>query len=253
VAATGCHDADDDTHGGRPPAAAVCRLRWHSRCWCCRSLRGAPQPCPASPHVCPAPHRRCACRWRPPTTAAHLWRDAQLVVEGVVPDLLHVVPVGHDAVLNRVPQRQNAALRLRLVAHVVVLQRGPARAAWGQCGGHEGSGKLRQAGRQMHAVTSCARSHRPGARGRTQGVCMPVRHTAAAKRELRRCPVRAARAQPGSCSCGVALGPPAGPASWQARTFCPMPTITPVWRGRPTMLGNTARGASSPAKPACSA
>ncbi len=29
-----------------------------------------------------------------------------------------------------------------------------------------------------------------------------------------------------------------------------MPTITPVWRGRPTMEGNTARGASSPAKPA---
>jgi hypothetical protein len=28
-----------------------------------------------------------------------------------------------------------------------------------------------------------------------------------------------------------------------------MPTITPVWRGRPTIDGNTARGASSPAKP----
>lgn len=36
-----------------------------------------------------------------------------------------------------------------------------------------------------------------------------------------------------------------------ARAFWPMPTITPWWRGRPTMLGNTARGASSPAKPAC--
>lgn len=34
-------------------------------------------------------------------------------------------------------------------------------------------------------------------------------------------------------------------------TFCPMPTITPVCLGRPTMLGKTARGASSPAKPAC--
>jgi len=30
-----------------------------------------------------------------------------------------------------------------------------------------------------------------------------------------------------------------------------MPTITPVWRGLPTMLGKTALGASSPAKPAC--
>ena len=28
--------------------------------------------------------------------------DAQLVVEGVVPDLLHIVPVGHDAVLDGV-------------------------------------------------------------------------------------------------------------------------------------------------------
>jgi len=26
--------------------------------------------------------------------------------------------------------------------------------------------------------------------------------------------------------------------------------MTPVWRGRPTILGKTARGASSPAKPA---
>jgi hypothetical protein len=30
-----------------------------------------------------------------------------------------------------------------------------------------------------------------------------------------------------------------------------MPTITPVCRGRPTILGKTALGASSPAKPAC--
>ena len=33
-------------------------------------------------------------------------------------------------------------------------------------------------------------------------------------------------------------------------TFWPMPTITPACRGLPTKLGNTARGASSPAKPA---
>ena len=31
-------------------------------------------------------------------------RDSQLVVEGVVPDLLHVVPVGHDTVLDGVFQ-----------------------------------------------------------------------------------------------------------------------------------------------------
>merc|ERR1712121_246831 len=33
-------------------------------------------------------------------------------------------------------------------------------------------------------------------------------------------------------------------------SFCPMPTITPWWRGRPTIEGNTALGASSPANPA---
>merc|ERR1719354_993966 len=33
-------------------------------------------------------------------------------------------------------------------------------------------------------------------------------------------------------------------------SFCPIPTMTPWWRGRPTMEGKTARGASSPAKPA---
>ena len=33
--------------------------------------------------------------------------DSQLVVEGVMPDLLHVVPVGHDAVLNGVFQRED--------------------------------------------------------------------------------------------------------------------------------------------------
>ena len=50
-----------------------------------------------------------------------LGRDAQLVEERVVPDLLHVVPVGDDAVLDRVAQREDAALGLRLVAHVAVL------------------------------------------------------------------------------------------------------------------------------------
>ena len=33
-------------------------------------------------------------------------------------------------------------------------------------------------------------------------------------------------------------------------SFWPMPTITPGWRGRPITDGKTARGASSPAKPA---
>merc|ERR1719474_2399450 len=38
--------------------------------------------------------------------------NTQLVVEGVVPDLLHVVPVGDDTVLNRVLQGENTPLAL---------------------------------------------------------------------------------------------------------------------------------------------
>ena len=52
--------------------------------------------------------------------------DAQLIVEGVVPvlgsvpDLLHVVPVGDDAVLDGVLEREDTALALRFVAHIRV-------------------------------------------------------------------------------------------------------------------------------------
>ena len=46
--------------------------------------------------------------------------DAQLVVEGVVPDLLHVVPVGDDAVLDGILEGEHAPLGLGLVAHVEV-------------------------------------------------------------------------------------------------------------------------------------
>ncbi|KFR13484.1 hypothetical protein N306_12013, partial [Opisthocomus hoazin] len=45
----------------------------------------------------------------------------QLVVEGVVPDLLHVIPVGDDAVLNGVLQGQDTPLALGFVSHVGVL------------------------------------------------------------------------------------------------------------------------------------
>jgi hypothetical protein len=42
--------------------------------------------------------------------------DAELVVEGVAPDLVHVVPVRHDAVLGRILQEQDTRLRTRLTA-----------------------------------------------------------------------------------------------------------------------------------------
>ncbi len=45
-----------------------------------------------------------------------LRRDAELVVEGVMPDFLHVVPVGDDAVLDWVLEGEDAAFSLRFVA-----------------------------------------------------------------------------------------------------------------------------------------
>merc|ERR1712130_135677 len=47
--------------------------------------------------------------------------NAELVVEGVVPDLLHVVPVGDDAMLDGVLQREDSSLGLGLVSNVGVL------------------------------------------------------------------------------------------------------------------------------------
>merc|ERR1719160_887770 len=47
--------------------------------------------------------------------------DTELVVEGVVPDLLHVVPVGHDSVLNGVLQGEDTPLGLGLISDVGVL------------------------------------------------------------------------------------------------------------------------------------
>merc|ERR1712135_183128 len=47
--------------------------------------------------------------------------NTQLVVEGVVPDLLHVVPVGDDSVLNGVLEGQDTSLGLGLVADIGVL------------------------------------------------------------------------------------------------------------------------------------
>jgi hypothetical protein len=48
-------------------------------------------------------------------------RDSQFVVESVMPDLLHVVPVGDDTVLDGVFQGEDASLGLSLVSDVRVL------------------------------------------------------------------------------------------------------------------------------------
>jgi len=47
--------------------------------------------------------------------------NTQLIVEGVMPDLLHVVPVGDDAVLDGVLEGEDSSLALGLVSHVAVL------------------------------------------------------------------------------------------------------------------------------------
>merc|ERR1712130_1088849 len=47
--------------------------------------------------------------------------NAELVEEGVVPDLLHVVPVGDDAVLDRVLRGEDTPLGLGLVSNIGVL------------------------------------------------------------------------------------------------------------------------------------
>ena len=47
--------------------------------------------------------------------------DTELVVEGVMPDFLHVIPVGDNTVLNGVFQGKNTSLALGLVSYVGVL------------------------------------------------------------------------------------------------------------------------------------
>ena len=50
-----------------------------------------------------------------------LGSDTEFVVEGVVPDLLHVIPVGDNTVLDGVLQGEDTTLGLRFVTDVRVL------------------------------------------------------------------------------------------------------------------------------------
>jgi hypothetical protein len=47
--------------------------------------------------------------------------DTELIVEGVMPDLLHIIPVGHNSVLDVVLQGQDITLVLGLVSDKRVL------------------------------------------------------------------------------------------------------------------------------------
>jgi hypothetical protein len=50
-----------------------------------------------------------------------LGSHTKLVVEGVMPDLLHVIPVGDDTVLNGISQGEDTTLGLRLIANIRIL------------------------------------------------------------------------------------------------------------------------------------
>merc|ERR1712020_321188 len=47
--------------------------------------------------------------------------NTEFVIEGVVPDLLHVVPVGDDSVLDRVLEGEDTSLGLGLISNIGVL------------------------------------------------------------------------------------------------------------------------------------
>jgi len=49
-----------------------------------------------------------------------LWCHPQLVVEGMMPNLFHVIPVGNDTVLDGIFQSQNTPLALCFIANVTV-------------------------------------------------------------------------------------------------------------------------------------
>merc|ERR1711976_464100 len=50
-----------------------------------------------------------------------LWGNSEIVVEGVVPDLLHVIPVGDDSVLNGVLEGEDTSLGLSLISNIGIL------------------------------------------------------------------------------------------------------------------------------------
>merc|ERR1719296_489701 len=47
-----------------------------------------------------------------------LWGNAELIVEGVMPDLLHIIPVGDDTVFNGVFQGEDTSLGLSFITNI---------------------------------------------------------------------------------------------------------------------------------------
>merc|ERR1712128_307239 len=50
-----------------------------------------------------------------------LWGNTELAVEGVVPDLLHIIPVGDDSVLNGVLEGKDTSLGLGFISNIGIL------------------------------------------------------------------------------------------------------------------------------------
>merc|ERR1719312_1399260 len=47
--------------------------------------------------------------------------NTELIVESVVPDLLHVIPVGDDSMLNRIFESEDTSLGLGLITYIRIL------------------------------------------------------------------------------------------------------------------------------------
>merc|ERR1712106_376002 len=50
-----------------------------------------------------------------------LWGNTELIVEGVVPDLLHTIPVGDDSVFNGVLEGEDTSLGLCFISNIGIL------------------------------------------------------------------------------------------------------------------------------------
>merc|ERR1712203_1088510 len=50
-----------------------------------------------------------------------LWGNTELIVESVMPDLLHIIPVGNDTVFNGVFQGEDTSLGLSFISNIGIL------------------------------------------------------------------------------------------------------------------------------------
>merc|ERR1719154_822474 len=61
--------------------------------------------------------KRCFCQ----ENGLFLRSNTEFIVEGVVPDLLHVIPVGDDSMLNRVLEGEDTSLGLSFISNIGIL------------------------------------------------------------------------------------------------------------------------------------